>query len=122
MLLCAEDQQAIEDEGIIIPTKVPAPPSRHVSTVIPPNPAYLGANYQASNPFSSSTISHPLAQGIAAPSVSYGSGPANEHAGVLRKRSGTGPDGISYDKSIGAEIMSTFPVRLHLKKCLRKVF
>lgn len=109
----AEDQQAIEDEGIVIPTKVPTPPSRHLSTSIPPNPVYFGANYQPTNPFSS-TMSHPLAPANAIPAIAFGNAPVQEHSGVLRKRSAGGPDGSPYDKSIVAEIMSTFPVSLTL--------
>lgn len=53
-----EDQQAMEDEGIIIPTRVqPPPPSRSHSTTIAPNPsAFFGAGFNT-NPFNAPTSS-----------------------------------------------------------------
>lgn len=96
----------MEEEGIVIPTRVPAPPSRSHSTTIPPNAAFFGANFNPSNPFS--TSNHPLAP--ITPSYPYGGHPGAQTSDGLRKRNVD--NAPFYDKSAATDFMNTFPEEL----------
>lgn len=100
----------MEDEGIIIPTRVPPPPSRSHSTTIAPNPAaFFGAGYNT-NPFNAS-IMQPYQQMQpmqAQPQASFAIGGDPMSSGQSLKKRSLGENNF-FDKSQNADFLSTFP-------------
>lgn len=95
----------MEDEGIIIPTKVPTPPSRSHSTTVPPSfPHMYSATSYHTNPFNQSGGN---TNTFNVPTVTYASQTSSD--GPQRKRSiMEAPP--TFEKSISSEFVNTFPV------------
>lgn len=119
----------MEEEGIIIPTRVPTPLTRSHSTTVVPNPSAFGGNY-ANNPFNNPSLSHPLAPNYTNPAAhaaaaylsasssssaaatsGYGSGNGGGMSSINTAMLMANNDGSGVLRKRDLEFLSSFPVR-----------
>lgn len=104
----------MEDEGIIIPTRVPLPPpSRSHSTTIPPNPsAFFGTGFNTNpfNPPSSNLQPSQLMQQQQQPINLQNPYPTNEptFTNHPQKKRSLGETNF-FEKTMNADFLNTFP-------------